>query len=126
MPLVRIAVPTSISHDHQDAISESVHEAMVETFNVPQADRFQILSRLDPADIVCTEEFLGVKHGHQVVMVQISCSPGRTIETKKALYASIVSKVSARTPIRKSDVIINLIETSRENWSFCDGIARYA
>jgi 4-oxalocrotonate tautomerase len=126
MPLVRIAVPHSVSDSHQISISEAVHDAMVEAFNVPQADRFQILSRLEPSDIVCTTEFLGVKHEGPVVMIQITCAPGRTVEVKKALYASIASKVAARTTVSASNVIINLVETSKENWSFGAGIAQYA
>jgi 4-oxalocrotonate tautomerase len=126
MPLVRIALPHSISDSHQIAISEAVHEAMVETFNVPEADRFQILSRLEPSDIVCTAEFLGVKHEGPVVIIQITCAPGRTVDVKKALNASIASRVAARAAVSASNVIINLVETSKENWSFGAGIAQYA
>jgi 4-oxalocrotonate tautomerase len=126
MPLVRIALPASVSPTHQSEISNSVHEAMVETFNVPLADKFQIISRYAVNDLICTEEFLGVKHSKDVLMIQITCSYGRSVELKKSLYLSIVSKIADRTSFSKSDVIINLVETAKENWSFGDGIAHYA
>lgn len=126
MPLVRITLPASVSSTNQAEISNSVHEAMVETFNVPLADKFQIISRHPANDLICTEEFLGVKHSKDVLMIQITCSFGRSVEVKKSLYLSIASKIADRTSFSKSDVIINLVETVKENWSFGDGIAHYA
>ncbi len=126
MPLVRITLPASVSSTNQAEISNSVHEAMVETFNVPLADKFQIISRHPANDLICTEEFLGVKHSKDVLMIQITCSFGRSVEVKKSLYLSIASKIADRTSFSKSDVFINLVETVKENWSFGDGIAHYA
>jgi 4-oxalocrotonate tautomerase len=126
MPFVRIALPATVSTAHQSEISNSVHEAMVETFNVPLADKFQIISRYSVNDLICTEEFLGVKHSKDVLVIQITCSFGRSVEVKKSLYLSIVSKIADRTSFSTSDVIINLVETAKENWSFGDGIAHYA
>jgi 4-oxalocrotonate tautomerase len=126
MPFVRIALPATVSTAHQSEISNSVHEAMVETFNVPPADKFQILNRHSLDELICTDEFLGVKHSKDVLMIQITCSFGRSVEVKKSLYMSIVGKIADRTSFSKSDVIINLVETVKENWSFGDGIAHYA
>lgn len=61
-----------------------------------------------------------------MVFVQITCAEGRTIDQKKALYARIAEKLSADARIRKEDVIINLVETRRENWSFGNGLAPFA
>jgi 4-oxalocrotonate tautomerase len=125
MPLVRIALPTT-SQAHQLLISNSVHEALVETFAVPAADKFQIVSRHSEDDLICTDEFLGVKHSKNMLLIQITCSFGRSVEVKKSLYLKIVENIAASTPFLKSDVIINLVETAKENWSFGDGVAHYA
>jgi 4-oxalocrotonate tautomerase len=126
MPLVRIALPADTSQAHQVAISESIHEALVEKFNVPLADKFQIVSRCRPEELICTEEFLGVKHSTNVVMIQIACSFGRSVDVKKALYLKIAENIAERTSLSRSDVIINLLETAKENWSFGNGVAHYA
>jgi 4-oxalocrotonate tautomerase len=126
MPIVRIALPSATTQFQQAEISNSIHEAMVETFSVPLADKFQIITRHSDEDLICTEEFLKVKHTKNVVLVQITCSFGRSIEVKKRLYLKIVEKVAQRTAFLPSDVIINLVETAKENWSFGDGIAHYA
>jgi 4-oxalocrotonate tautomerase len=126
MPLVRINLPTATSDAQMAAVAEAVHQALVDTFNVPLPDRFQVLTRSPPNELICTPEFLGIAHSPTVVFVQIACSPGRSLEMKKALYAAIASKVAAHGHFAAADVIINLVETERENWSFGNGIAQYA
>jgi 4-oxalocrotonate tautomerase len=126
MPLVRIDLPASTIAQDIAAVSTSVHLAMVDTFNVPLADRFQTITRRAADELICTPEFLAVKHTDQVVFVQITCSPGRTLDAKKALYQQIVTRIAAQTPFLANDVVINLVETARENWSFGNGIAHYA
>jgi 4-oxalocrotonate tautomerase len=106
-------------------IADAVHQALVETFAVPAADRFQVITRHPEGAIVCTPEYLGVKHGPGALFVQIACAPGRTLQAKKALYAKMAADVAQCADIRPADVIINLVETLRENWSFGDGIAQY-
>ena len=126
MPLVRFDLPAFLPLAKVEAVSQAVHQAMVDTFNVPSDDRFQTVTRRAPGEIVCTPEFLGVAHGSGVIFVQITCSPGRSLEMKKALYARIAHDVAAHAGIPAADVIINLVETVRENWSFGNGLAHYA
>jgi 4-oxalocrotonate tautomerase len=126
MPLVRIHLPEAISPPFSTVISDVVHQALVDSFNVPPDDRFQVITRHAEGDIVCAEEFLGIRHSARVVFVQIVCAPGRTVDMKQALYARIAGQVAARTSISACDVIINLVESSRENWSFGNGLAQMA
>ncbi|TVT75519.1 MAG: tautomerase family protein [Denitromonas halophila] len=126
MPLVRINLSAASTPKLASTISELVHQALMETFNVPPDDRFQVIHRHAEGDIVCAEEFLGIRHSARVVFVQIVCAPGRTLDMKRALYARIASQIEARTEISACDVIINLVESARENWSFGNGIAQMA
>ncbi|MEP6792230.1 MAG: tautomerase family protein [Ramlibacter sp.] len=126
MPLVRIDLPATVSPQAAAAVSGAIHQAMVQTFNVPQDDRFQTVTHRAAGEIVCTPEFLGVKHSDRVAFIQITCAPGRTLEMKKALYAQIAHDVAQEGGFAQADVIINLVETLRENWSFGNGLAQYA
>lgn len=126
MPLIRIDLPAATSDAHMAAVADEVHQALVDTFNVPPPDRFQTLTRRAPNELICTPEFLGITHTPNVAFVQIFCSPGRSLEMKKVLYATIASKVAAGGHFAASDVVINLVETARENWSFGNGVAQYA
>ncbi len=126
MPLVRIDLPQGTTSADVSAVSDAIHRALVETFNVPEPDRFQAIYRHSAEELVCTPEFLGVKHSSRVVFVQITCAPGRSLEMKKALYAHIASGIPLCGAFSAEDVIINLVETGRENWSFGLGIAQYS
>lgn len=126
MPLVRINLPDNTSAPDTAAVSLAVHSALVATFNVPEADRFQAIHKHSPQELICTPEFLGIEHSQHVVFVQISCSPGRSLDMKKALYAKIAADIALTSSFKAEDVIINLLETNRENWSFGLGIAQYA
>ena len=126
MPLVRINLPENTLPADMASVSTAVHNALVATFNVPEADRFQAIQRHSPQELICTPEFLGIRHTPHVVFVQISCSPGRSLDMKKALYNKIATDIALASSFKAEDVIINLLETNRENWSFGLGIAQYA
>ena len=127
MPLVRIAHPTGKPQAYSMALSQGIHRAMVETFNVPADDYFQVVTEhVVGTGIVGPSVFLGIVHSPDMVFVQITCAEGRTVDQKKALYAAIADAPSRDPGLPKSDVIINLVETKRENWSFGNGEAPFA
>ena len=126
MPLVRVSLPHNTLPQDVTAVANAIHNALVATFNVPEPDRFQAIDRHGQGELICTPEFLGVQHSAHVVFVQISCSPGRSLDAKRALYANIAADIARTSSFKSEDVIINLLETHRENWSFGLGVAQYA
>ncbi len=56
-------------------------------------------------------------------MLQITVTNTRTVAQKQALYARIVELFGKNPGIRPPDVMINLIDVGKENWSFGNGIA---
>ena len=127
MPLVRISHSRGKPRAFGASLSEGVHRAMVDTFNVPEDDYFQIVTEHDAgAGLLAPKSFLGIDHGDNVVMVQITCAEGRSIEQKKMLYQAIAANLAAGAGVDRRDVIINLVETKRENWSFGNGLAPFA
>ncbi len=126
MPFVRIDVPSHFTEARLHAVADAVHDSLVKTFNVPADDRFQALQRHAAGEVVIAPSYMGISHGRNAVLVQITCSEGRSIPVKKALFAAIAESVSAAGDLPPADVIINLVETVKENWSFGNGIAQYA
>jgi 4-oxalocrotonate tautomerase len=124
MPLVRISHTSGPDRPSPETLSRGVHDAMVETFDVPQDDLFQVVTE-HAVGLNVTPSFLGIRHGTAPVIVQITCSEGRSIEKKKALFARIADHLEA-AGVARADVIVNLIETKRENWTFGEGLAQYA
>lgn len=126
MPFVRISVSPEVSQQQLTDIGNAVHNAMVRTFNVPQKDRFQVLTRHAEHELSYAPEYLDIVHGSKLAFIQITCNEGRTLDMKKALFATLASSVEATGAVKRSDVIINLVEVKKENWSFGDGVAQYA
>jgi 4-oxalocrotonate tautomerase len=126
MPLVRVSLPADVTDTQVAAIGDAVHDALVHVFDVPPQDRFQVLTRHAPHELVCTPEYLGIAHGARVVFVQVTCNEGRGLEKKKALYARLAATLQAAGGIVPADVIVSLVEVKKENWSFGNGLAQYA
>jgi phenylpyruvate tautomerase PptA (4-oxalocrotonate tautomerase family) len=99
---------------------------MRHTINVPEHDNFQILNEHDAEHFIFDPQYLGIQRSDQLVIIQITLNEGRTLEQKKALYQTIAQSLNTQLGIRLEDVLINLVEVKKENWSFGNGIAQYA
>lgn len=126
MPLVHISLRRGKSPSHLATLRNGVYQAMRETFNVPENDRFILVSQHDTDEFDYDPNYLGIARSDDLVIVQITCNSGRTMEQKQALYRSIAEKFAADPGLGREDVFINLVEVAKENWSFGNGIAQYA
>jgi phenylpyruvate tautomerase PptA (4-oxalocrotonate tautomerase family) len=124
MPLVRISLPRDRSVAERRALADGVHRALVETANVPADDRSQVIEELPEDGLVFDPSYLGIERKGPVVFVQVFLNAGRSVEVKKALYAAIAGS-AAGAGFRKEDVLVNLVEVPRENWSFGGGLMSY-
>jgi 4-oxalocrotonate tautomerase len=126
MPLVRIDLRQGKAAGYRAALGDAVHQAMVETINVPAADRFQVIAEHPAGGMIHDPSYLGISRTDDVVFVQITLNAGRTVEMKKALYARIVELLAQKPGLRPEDVLVSLVEVTKENWSFGNGVAQYA
>ena len=125
MPFVRIDLIAGRTEAEVTAIGGAVHRAMVEILNVPERDRFQIITEHPPGRLIYNDSYLGVGRTDGLVVVQILLSAGRTAEQKQAFYARTAALLAQDANIRAGDVTIALIENTRGDWSFGNGVAQY-
>lgn len=126
MPLVRIDLPEGKPAPYRATLGEVVYQAMRATLNVPEDDRFQIISE-HPADaLVIDPTYLGIQRTTECVIIQVTLNEGRTLEMKQAFYRAVVDGLHRELALRREDVFINLVEVRKENWSFGNGEAQYA
>ncbi|WP_426270116.1 tautomerase family protein [Dyella kyungheensis] len=126
MPLVRVSLRRGKSAQHIAAIRNSIYRAMIESFNVPQNDRFIVVHQHDAEEFDYDPNYLDIARTDELVMIQIACNNTRTVEQKKAFYQRTAELLSKEPGLRPQDVLINLLETGKENWSFGNGQAPYA
>ena len=126
MPLVRVSLRRGKSKEHIAAIRNSIYRAMIESFNVPNNDRFIVVHQHDAEEFDYDPNYLDIARTDDLVIIQIACNNTRTVEQKKAFYQHAAELLSKEPGLRPQDVFINLLETSKENWSFGNGVAQYA
>ncbi len=122
MPLVRISLREGKSEAYRRAIGEAVHRAI----NVPALDRFQVITDHSPSGLIYDPRYLDIVRSDDAVFVQMTLNAGRSVEQKRALYARIAALLAENPGVRPQDVLVNLVEVPRENWSFRNGEAQYA
>lgn len=125
MPLVRIELPAGKPSAWQRAVADGVHAALVETAGVPVDDRFQILSEQARDMRIVDPSYLGIARTNDFVFVQIFLSAGRSDAMKRSLYAAIAGNLAANPGLRPQDAMITLVENTRVDWSFGNGVAQY-
>jgi phenylpyruvate tautomerase PptA (4-oxalocrotonate tautomerase family) len=126
MPLVHITLREGKSQQFLRDLGDAVHAALVSEANVPEDDRFQIIHNVPPHQLVAHPSYAGVTRSEGLVIIEITLNLGRTVEVKRALYAAIARNLGRSLDIRPDDVLVSLVEVSKENWSFGNGIATYA
>jgi 4-oxalocrotonate tautomerase len=125
MPLVRIDLAKGKSAAHRKSLGDIVYKAMQDTIDVPDDDKFQIITEHDPSELNTPKSYLGILYSPDLILIQMTISLGRTVEKKQALYKKIADDLHAQLNIRREDVFINVVEVVKENWSFGNGVAQY-
>jgi len=125
MPFVRIDLMRGKSAEYRKALGEIVYQAMIDVINVPKDDKFQVITEHAPEELNFPASYLGNHYSQDVVFIQITLNAGRSIELKKAFYKRIVDDIIVQLKTRPDDVVINLVEVPKENWSYGFGIAQY-
>lgn len=126
MPLARIDVAAATSVETVAAIGDVIYDAMINIANVPAHDKFQIIHRHAPDELVYPAAgYLGLTYTPDIVFIQITWVAGRSVEVKKAFFKAIAEGIHTKTGLRKDDIWINLIDVKREDWSFGNGDMQY-
>lgn len=125
MPLVRVSMKIGRTPEQKSLIGDAIYDAMRETLNVPEDDRFQILTEHAADGLVCDPHYLGIERTDDVLFIQVFLRKGRTTEMKQAFYRRTAELLHQRTGLRMEDIFIALSENDLADWSFGNGIAQY-
>jgi phenylpyruvate tautomerase PptA (4-oxalocrotonate tautomerase family) len=116
MPFAKIEVRRSRSPQEVQALIEAVYQAQREALQVPEHDRQIRYIEHKP-------EHFAVPPGKSdnYTFVEILLFPGRSIDAKRRLYKSIISRFG-RLGIASTDIFIVVVEPPLENWGIRGGI----
>lgn len=124
MPLVRITQHNVRSAAETRRLADIVQEVMLELFNAPPGDRYQILETLPTGSIIAEDTGLGIERSDGVVIIQIT-QQGRDASQKQAIYEALAHRLGEEDLVRPEDLIISVVENRFEDWSFGHGRAQF-
>jgi phenylpyruvate tautomerase PptA (4-oxalocrotonate tautomerase family) len=114
MPTVKIELQQGYEPNSLLILRDAVMDAVIEALQLPNADRNVRILEYKP-------EFFKMKAPYEI-LIEITLFSGRTKETKKRLYQTIVNNIELRLGIDKSKIFIILNEQPLENWGVRGGL----
>jgi 4-oxalocrotonate tautomerase len=126
MPIVRIDYLEGKAPEYGVQAGLIVARALTEVLNVPKDDLFQVITAHAKTGLQFDRDYLGIQRTDDCIFLQITLNSGRTVEMKQRFYKAVADGLHETIKLRKEDVLINLVEVAKENWSFGNGEAQYA
>ncbi|WP_028548010.1 tautomerase family protein [Paenibacillus sp. UNC451MF] len=125
MPFIRVSYLEN-QYEEKDLplISRCIMRALIEHFNVPEQDYFQVFHAHKKNEFYYSPDYLNVSRTDKLLYIQITLASGRSREQKKTFYQKLAWLLSAECRIREEDVFAVLVETELEDWTFGKGIAQ--
>jgi phenylpyruvate tautomerase PptA (4-oxalocrotonate tautomerase family) len=124
MPLVRITQHDVRTPEQSRQMADIIQEVMLELFNAPPGDRYQIVETLPVGSIIAEDTGLGIERSDGVVILHVT-QQGRSTEQKTAIYAALAERLAAAGLVRSEDLIVSVVHNDREDWSFGHGRAQF-
>lgn len=124
MPLLRIDVVKGRSEEELRTLLQAVHDAMVEVFQVPVRDRYQVLTEHESSRLVLEDTGLGFERSDKRVLIQVTTRP-RSRDMKERFYALVVQNLGERSGVPPQDVMISCVDNADGDWSFGYGRAQF-
>ncbi|MEP0520875.1 MAG: tautomerase family protein [Hyphomicrobiales bacterium] len=120
MPLARISVPNILPTTKVRKLADAVHKSLVATCDVPEQDRFQLISTFEAAHMIIDPTFPDVKRTREASIVEILFLEGRSAAQKVALFESIANS-AVEAKFSADDIMIALCENAVIDWSLGGG-----
>jgi Tautomerase enzyme. len=114
MPTVKIELLIGRDRPTLIKIRDFVMDSVVEVLQLPADDRNIRLIEYQP-------ELFQMKPPYEI-LIEISLFTGRTKETKRKLFQTIVDRLESNILIEKNKIFIVLNEQPAENWGIRGGI----
>ncbi|MFA7494693.1 MAG: tautomerase family protein [Acidithiobacillus sp.] len=121
MPYSRISLLKGKSPEYVKALSDSIHQALVEAFEVPVDDCFQVIHQHEPGELIFDTHYMGGPRSDDYVLICITAGRLRSTQVKQGFYKHLVKLLQNSPGIRPEDVMVVINTTQADEWSFGSG-----
>ena len=101
MPLVRIDLLEGKSEQYRAQVGDILYQTLVDVLNVPEHDRFQVITEHTKASLPFDREYLGIHRSDDCIFFQITLNSGRSTELKQRFYKALADRLHEGVKIRK-------------------------
>ena len=119
MPMVTINILSGRGEAYGQAVSDVVNQAVIETMNFPEDDRYQVVNELPEYALQIQQ-----RQGERAI-INLVMRGGRADEAKQAFYRRVVADLAVNPGIPPENVVINFAENNDIDWSFANGKASF-
>ncbi|WP_167629945.1 tautomerase family protein [Listeria valentina] len=124
MPLLNIDMLRGKTPAENKKVLDAIHAAVVEAFEVPERDRYQILNLHDQAEMILLDTGLGFDRTENQLVIRVT-SKKRTEKQKQLFYKRVTERLLDECQIEPRDVMISIVENGDADWSFGYGEAQF-
>ncbi len=125
MPLVHLhVIENRRTAEQLTQFADVVQDVMLEHFQAPHRDRYQLITEYKRGQIIAEDTGLGYERTDDIVIIQI-VQQGRSLRHKQAVYRALAEELNRRTGLSPSDLIVSMVENTRDDWSFGGGEAQF-
>ncbi|KAA0998635.1 tautomerase family protein [Paraburkholderia panacisoli] len=124
MPLVKFDILEGRSEAQITSMLDAAHRAVVDSFQVPEGDRYQVVSEHRASHLIIEDTGLGITRTDNMVMLTVISRP-RSTDAKQMFYRELTHLLQKHCDIAPSDVVVSFVINSDEDWSFGHGVAQF-
>ncbi len=122
MPIVYFDIIRGRTRDQIRALLDSTQAALVEAWEVPERDRFQLITEHSPDEMIIQDRGLGIERSENIVVIHMINRRGeRTRAQKEKLYEFLVRNLKRDCGLDPADVFIVNNDNENEDWSMAYG-----
>ena len=124
MPLLRFDLIAGRSEAEIKTLLDAAHRAVLAAFEVPERDRYQIVTEHAPSCMIVEDTGLDIPRTEKVVVLQVT-SRKRKKKQKEAFYRLLCDELEKACGIARSDVMVAFVDNDDSDWSFGHGKAQF-
>jgi phenylpyruvate tautomerase PptA (4-oxalocrotonate tautomerase family) len=126
MPFVYYDIVRGRSRDQIRALLDSAQAALVEAFEVPEGDRYQLVTEHSPDEMIVQDNGLGIERSENIVVIHLINRQGKKTQAQKEkLYELLARNLKRDCGLYPADLVVVITENESEDWSVGYGKAQF-
>lgn len=125
MPLLTFDMVEGRSPEEIQQILDVTHSVILETFDVPVGDRYQIVTQHKPHEMIMGDTGLGFQRDLEEIIALTIISRERSQFQKENFYRILAQRLDEICGITPKNLFVSIVINADANWSFGFGKAQF-